>query len=538
MVRALRGSSVDQRHQNKHNIAGIVQLHPAVKKESSGTSSSASRSPQIQRKVAKCEVQQPQNVASTAPKEEQWIDGPRFHKSRVSTRMQVTRHPQREMWVDGPAQSAPVTTTATAATTSNPATPLGYGFMDQHKQGMIRQWVETQSAQRHPAGRSSAQMWIDAQPRPAPEPGTPVKVLTVFKTCPDDEDEVEQQQEPVVTVDNRSPRLSRHALKQSRSKRTTEEEIPPVATVTPMPVVVKEPEPEIIIKPQEEIAEKIESMPVKAKTTVSLTLDQLYSQCEQLAESLDQEDQSTEQGDATEVLSTDDQASDDLSAALDVTSEQVSISCDSWRRVRHHQTIEEEEDSDSLSVGHRENVNNLNLRFRVGAPMNGRGGDYSPEYIEVEEPNEPVPMQDSCLQVTEEDIAEAMNGGGDCDSQLSGEYDRSEHPLRALSQDNLTVISHFTGETYSQGTASEWEPINSVFDPVTGALHPDFFQTQLDQLAKLHQNMYEPASDDVALHPTPLSALTTNNIGSFKVFYHSSSHFQLINDLFLVLFFY
>jgi hypothetical protein len=133
-------------------------------------------------------------------------------------------------------------------------------------------------------------------------------------------------------------------------------------------------------------------------------------------------------------------------------------------------------------------------------------------------------------------MMQAMNGmkeeklDNDSDSQLSGEYDRCEHPLRALSQDNLTVISHFTGETYSQGTASDWEPINSVFDPVTGALHPDFFQTQLDQLAKLHQNMYQPTSvsggagpssstPTGTLHPTPLSALTTNNIGSFKVIY-------------------
>lgn len=46
--------------------------------------------------------------------------------------------------------------------------------------------------------RTNGQVWIDAQPRPAPEPGTPVKVLTVFKTCPDeDEDEETHQQEDV-----------------------------------------------------------------------------------------------------------------------------------------------------------------------------------------------------------------------------------------------------------------------------------------------------------------------------------------------------
>jgi len=274
--------------------------------------------------------------------------------------------------------------------------------------------------QRHPAGRSSAQMWIDAQPRPAPEPGTPVKVLTVFKTC-QDEDEADQEESMVVAVAadnniNQSPRLSRQVMKQSRSRRTADvlpseealvAQIQPVATVAPMPMPsLQEPvAPQVVVKPEEKQIELPVLTPVTTKMTATLTLDQLYSQCEQLADSLDQEDedQSTEQGDAmadAEILSTDDQASDDLSAALDVTSEQVSISCDSWRRVRHHQTIEEEEDSDSVSVGEvgRE-TRNLNLRFRVGAPMNGRGGDYSPEYIEVEEPDEPVPTQDSCLQV-------------------------------------------------------------------------------------------------------------------------------------------
>jgi len=54
-------------------------------------------------------------------------------------------------------------------------------------------------------------------------------------------------------------------------------------------------------------------------------------------------------------------------------------------------------------------------------------------------------------QVTEEDIAMSMlametakyNGA---DSTCAA----SEHPLRVLSQENLTVVSHFTGETFSQ----------------------------------------------------------------------------------------
>lgn len=246
-------------------------------------------------------------------------------------------------------------------------------------------------------------------------------------------------------------------------------------------------------------------------SSTALTLEQLYSQCEQLAESLCRQEIDYDQG-STECESTE----DDMSAALDVTSEQVSVSCDSWRRVsRHHQTIQEESDEASSS-----GKNSATPGLHVRQPMNGRGGDYSPEYIEVEEPDSPVPMQDSCLQVTEEDIALSM-------MQADAVGGRQEHPLSALSTDNLTVISHFTGETYSQGTASDWEPIDdgcgelgNIFDPANGGLHSDFYQTQLEQLAKLHQQIYqsqEPAGcGEEELQPTPLSALTASAIGSFK----------------------
>lgn len=64
------------------------------------------------------------------------------------------------------------------------------------------------------------------------------------------------------------------------------------------------------------------------------------------------------------------------------------------------------------------------------------------EIIEVEEPLEPVPTQDSCLQVTEEDIALCM---GYSENPLPEvDQDDDDHPLRILSQENLTVASTFT----------------------------------------------------------------------------------------------
>ncbi|KAL0831034.1 hypothetical protein ABMA28_001917 [Loxostege sticticalis] len=64
------------------------------------------------------------------------------------------------------------------------------------------------------------------------------------------------------------------------------------------------------------------------------------------------------------------------------------------------------------------------------------------EIIEVEEPLEPVPMQDSCLQVTEEDIAFCMGFSENPLPEVDQEDD--DHPLRILSQENLTVASTFT----------------------------------------------------------------------------------------------
>lgn len=277
-----------------------------------------------------------------------------------------------------------------------------------------------------------------------------------------------------------------------------------------------------IFKAKEEI-KKIPAEAIQPAETLCvdpaqpLTLEQLYSQCEQLAESLARQDDE-DLGGSTQCGGSTDEDDDDMSAGvLDVTAgsdAQVSVSCDSWRRVsRHHQTIQEESD---------ESASSSSLIRPAGVPMSGRGGDYSPEYIEVQEPDEPVPTQDSCLQVTEEDIALSMTLLQD---------GRLAHPLSALSTDNLTVVSHFTGETHSQGTASDWEPIDgglgggigSIFDPATGGLHSDFYRDQLEELAKFHQQMFHQAdehqdrAESGLLRPTPLSSIAASDvIGSFK----------------------
>lgn len=72
--------------------------------------------------------------------QEQWIDGPRVSRSKVAEARHLLREinhvKQNETWIDGPSAQVPA--------------PAGYGFMDNHKKCMIRQWVENQSSQLYP----------------------------------------------------------------------------------------------------------------------------------------------------------------------------------------------------------------------------------------------------------------------------------------------------------------------------------------------------------------------------------------------------
>lgn len=122
------------------------------------------------------------------------------------------------------------------------------------------------------------------------------------------------------------------------------------------------------------------------------------------------------------------------------------------------------------------------------------------EIIEVEEPLEPVPTQDCCLQVTEEDIAFCMGLSENPLPEVDQEH-ILDHPLRILSQENLTVVSTFTDSMsvytdlerilprhrydrhnlYNDDYEDPDNPYqrNGNFDEVT--------KKKFDQLAKLHE---------------------------------------------------
>jgi kinesin family protein 26 len=90
----------------------------------------------------------PARTVKPTPREEQWVDGPRILKSRVTEGRNLVKG-KKETWVDGPKMSNGHTS---------------YGFMDYHKKSMIRKWVENQSI-------------LVGKPRQG------YKEMTVFKTC-------------------------------------------------------------------------------------------------------------------------------------------------------------------------------------------------------------------------------------------------------------------------------------------------------------------------------------------------------------------
>ncbi|XP_058450660.1 kinesin-like protein CG14535 isoform X3 [Malaya genurostris] len=79
--------------------------------------------------------------------EEKWIDGPRMSKSKVHEARHMLREinhvKNHETWVDGPKTASATQVFLPPTAHSNQA----YGFMDNHKKSMIRQWVENQSIQ-------------------------------------------------------------------------------------------------------------------------------------------------------------------------------------------------------------------------------------------------------------------------------------------------------------------------------------------------------------------------------------------------------
>ncbi|XP_059476106.1 kinesin-like protein CG14535 isoform X2 [Neocloeon triangulifer] len=201
------------------------------------------------------------------------------------------------------------------------------------------------------------------------------------------------------------------------------------------------------------------------------------------------------------------------------------------------EAIEEEEDDEDcvselpppLPLLHQQHnkekeasVNNYELKLKIleerrrtmGADADVGGVD-DIEIIEVEEPLEPVPMQDCCLQVTEEDIALCMGEFYMPESDAEGE----EHPLRVLSQENLTIVSTFTDSLsvttdLDRGIPGSHSVLSEdLLVSATSTTDKIMFPRKMDHISKLHELYKNPGGlDSASKGPSRCQAITINDM--------------------------
>nr|CAD7416335.1 unnamed protein product [Timema poppensis] len=300
----------------------------------------------------------------------------------------------------------------------------GYGYMDSHKKTMIKKWVENQTSQiqRHSGTRQ--------EPRP-PVTGAPQaasKELTSFKTSDEETLNPQTDKEPnsdlfrttSEVVSNSVGELKMEAREIEKTCTEVKEETNPRHDLTKEDVI------------------DLESSINKQRVN-----DQVRGECEgSHGKLLENENKDDAQVPSKPTQPFNKEISIDVS--MDSFDVRLRISEDS------RQPISQKTDNNSnmkdLDVRNEENDNEQDEEEADENYVDDEEEiDYldDMEIIEVEEPSEPVPMQDCCLQVTEEDIALCM---AQMENPLSevGHESAENHPLRILSQENLTVVSTFT----------------------------------------------------------------------------------------------
>ncbi|KAJ2942717.1 hypothetical protein O0L34_g2187 [Tuta absoluta] len=440
LSKALRGSAAEHKH--KSSLSKVVEerspvhkLHSSPKSspmktvlhasgntpKSSPVHSVTSKSTPIKKSCPK----QPEDKS-----DEQWIDGPRISKSKLVEARHIIKDPQckRETWIDGPMQENKMPPPFDAVPMPPNAMPLqigilntpgneniGYGYMDNHKKNMIRKWVENQTSQIHKSRHNSPSHKSQSSHKDSGQKPTDSQESHRVEAIIKDATKRAHVEESTI----------RTGLKAGSKGMSIEEEIiaPPTSDQYATPKKIKESTRNI-------------------KTEV------------------DEDDDSEELAEIPPALP--------LIQPSSLSSREVSMeSLDSKYKERLRM-------DDEIISNHSRDIN-----------MHGMSKgqieeeDEILEIIEVEEPLELVPMQDSCLQVTEEDIAFCM--GYDHPLPEMDQEDSEDHPLRILSQENLTVASTFT-DTLSLYSEVERQIRNEAYLRQTMGFYIDNFNCELGEI--------------------------------------------------------
>ncbi|XP_055632342.1 kinesin-like protein CG14535 [Toxorhynchites rutilus septentrionalis] len=329
--------------------------------------------------------------------EEKWIDGPRVSKSKVHEARHFMREinhvKSHETWIDGP-KTASATQVFTSAAALN---SQGYGFMDNHKKSMIRQWVENQSMQLLQQSMSAN----NSPARSRHQSYNPPR----FKPSKSDEDgfvlELERQEELVNPIAFRGFTATSGVINSSESH---------VRTGLKQAYSLDNPE-----------TQPITSMSIPYSTTVGTTMNTTAT---------------TTTTSCTAVNNPPPTANDNHSEKSHPPSTHASE-----KPTSKHGDSQEEEDQDS---GPSEVPPALPLMDPLGSREISHESIHrlcsrhvSRDNMSIHSHNSHnAGMMDCGLQVTEDDIARTMGG---------------EHPLSALSHGDVSVVSSFNvgGDVFS-----------------------------------------------------------------------------------------
>ncbi|XP_013142813.1 PREDICTED: kinesin-like protein CG14535 isoform X2 [Papilio polytes] len=407
LSKALRGSAAEQRH--KSSLSKVIEekspihkLHSSPKAspmktgiqpisqtpKSSPVHSAASKAAPLKKTCVKSFSEEGKSSS-----DEHWIDGPRISKSRLVEARHIIKETQvkkRETWIDGPMQESKTPLQFESVPVQPPTIPLQAGVLSSHgNESLGYGYMDNHK-------KNMIRKWVEnqtSQIHKSRHNSPSHKIQTGHRDpgvrIPDDP-ETTHKMEPVKDSSRRihvEESTIRTGLKAGSKGMTIEEE-----NIGP---------------------------PFTDHTLRRSSSTKSASKNEQ-----DDDDDSEELAEIPPALP--------LLQPSSLSSREVSMeSLDSKYKERLRM------DEELLSNRSRD------IEAHQLSRLTGDDEDDMLEIIEVEEPLEPVPMQDSCLQVTEEDIAFCM---GLAEHPMAGmeHEDGDDHPLRILSQENLTVASTFT----------------------------------------------------------------------------------------------
>lgn len=400
LSKALRGSAAEQKH--KSSLSKVVEekspihkLHSSPKssplKTAAQPSSNTPKSSPVHSTTSKTTPMK-KGAPKIDPSDEQWIDGPRISKSKLVEARHIIKETQskkRETWIDGPMQESKVPLQFESVSIQPSPIPLQIGVLGSHGSENIGYgYMDSHK-------KNMIRKWVEnqtSQIHKSKHSSPSHKIQTGIKDPGSkqiDEAEITHRMEPFV--------------KDARRIHVEESTIRTGLKAGSKGIAIEE---ENVGPPDPNSSKK-----------------NYYSRT-QIKNEIDEDDDSEELAEIPPALP--------LIQPSSLSSREVSMeSLDNKYKERLRM------DDDLVSNHSRD----IDIHGMSKGPADDE--DEILEIIEVEEPLEPVPMQDCCLQVTEEDIAFCMGLSENPLPEVDQE-DLDDHPLRILSQENLTVASTFT----------------------------------------------------------------------------------------------